>query len=84
MNQHEKLTGMRFEEVLPHLRDGGRARRRYWNNSDIHGSYVQLVRFPVTGIHPQLMCWNEQDQEFYIWGGINRDVLETDWELCNP
>jgi len=60
---HRTEPYMRFEEILPHLRQGGQARRSYWQDTTIHGTWIQIIIFPgAAEVHPQIMSWNPHTQ----------------------
>jgi len=76
---------MTFEEVLPALKAGKRAKRDLWAelNGKV-GDWLELVTSMTAGerdIIPSLMMWNTGGNSLRPWGGANRDVLADDWEI---
>lgn len=68
---------MTFEEVLPLLRDGKRARVRSWKETD---SWLELVNHPLFAGGKALLVWQEGPQGFVPWSGAQNDIL-MDWEV---
>lgn len=75
---------MDFSEALLLLKQGKRVRRKLWTGK-YAGNWIELVSlYTVTDgreLRPTIMSWVAEDGLFYIWGGINFDILADDWEL---
>ena len=81
---------MTFEEILPAVKAGGRARRALWADRAEHlgdmwkGLEVELVQPPPLPdgrpFMPQLMAEGE-DGVLRPFSGANWDLLADDWEL---
>lgn len=74
---------MTFDEVLPLLREGKRARRQLWIER-FNGGYIELVTpGAVSGgrsFEAAMFYWSPQDEVFRPWVPA-WDLLADDWEI---
>ena len=78
---------MTFEEILPAVKAGGRARRRVWDGrrADWEGCWLELVRPSLPGGRTLMALlvigYPGEDHMVRPFGGANWDLLADDWEL---
>jgi hypothetical protein len=81
------VTDVTFEEILPAVNAGGRARRRLWAELDGRiGDWLELVTDGMAGgrpMRPVYMIWNGRAGMLGMWGGAHQDMQPDvdDWEL---
>lgn len=59
---------MRFEEIMPLLREGRRVRRQAW----IKDMYIVIA--------PDGIMRDEEDIQYLKTHGVNEDIMSDDWE----
>ena len=76
---------MRYEDVAPVLRAGGRARRAAWKDSDVAGGWVELVPahlLPDGRMVAEMLMVGYDGGLLRQFGGTSFDLLEAgDWEI---
>ena len=77
---------MTFEEILPAVKAGGKARRKLWADLDGKiGDWLELVTDGTAAgrpIRPVYMIWDAGAGMLSMWGGAHWDMQKDDWELC--
>lgn len=71
---------MTFEEVLPLLRAGKKATRRFWLDLDGRVGEYLVVREMPGYARPQLVLGKPGG--YMAWAGAQNDILNDDWELA--
>ena len=75
---------MTFEEILPAVKDGGKAKRALWGSRGPGwaGCWLELVALsrPLT---PQLVISYPDEDVLRPFAGANGDLLAEDWELLS-
>ena len=80
---------MTFEEILPAVKAGGKARRAVWDGrrADWCGSWLELARPALPDgrpLMPQLVVgFPDEDHVMRPFAGANWDLLAEDWELLS-
>ena len=71
---------MTFEEILPAVKAGGRAKRALWDGRGWAGGWLEMVSIsrPLT---PQLVISYPDEDVLRPFSGANWDLLADDWEL---
>lgn len=70
---------MTFDEILPVIRAGGKARRRLWAELSGHvGIHIELLTLDKLG--PALGC-PLPDGRTVLFASSQWDILADDWEL---
>jgi hypothetical protein len=76
------VTDVTFEEILPAVKAGGKARRALWDGRGRGwaGCWLELVSLsrPLT---PQLVIGYPDEDVLRPFAGANWDLLADDWEL---
>ena len=81
---------MTFDEILPAVKAGGRARRKAWEGirADWQGSWIEVVQPPPLPdgrtLMPLLMVgYPDEGHVLRPFAGANWDLLAGDWELLD-
>jgi hypothetical protein len=77
---------MTFDEILPAVKAGGKARRAEWARRE-WSCWIELVHPELPdgrALMPLLVIGRRDDVTMRPFAGSNWDLLAGDWELCSP